>query len=482
MIYGDKVTPLPIGTTAIIFILCLLGSMSITMMFSFLPQLVKSFGISEVDIGHYAGIIAAALFAGRAISSMLWGYLTDLKGAKFATILSATTLSIATLAFGFSTFYKWALVTRFLQGLFMGINVATKALTNEICDDTNQEFGITILTSSYSTGLVIGPSIGAYLAFPVVQYPKLFTEGSPFGRYPVLLPILILVLSFVLATSLAVYIFLTDERKKKLKLADMESELMKKKIESSQTENETGKTTSSLGTFFKDSKIMRVLCEKDSALSCILYGIYPPIYIVFDELFPVLAATSKKYGGFGFSTINIGEVLTAVAIISLFAVIPLATKLIKKYRAKTVFIYCTVLQSLLFPVVVLLAHISNTTLFWILLILVMVIIRLCMDTSSIAATLILNNSVEANLVGTVNGIGMTLSGIGRMVAPPLFGTLFSWSLKNVANVKENKHPLSFPFNQYFAFYMLTITGILTAVFVLFFPNSINYRKESPRTK
>ncbi|XP_057306352.1 uncharacterized protein LOC130644670 [Hydractinia symbiolongicarpus] len=478
-IYGNKTTPLSTGITATLFILSLLGSMSITMVFSFLPQLIKSFGITEVEVGHYAGIIAASLYSGLAFSSILWGYLADVKGAKFATILSSLSLTIATLAFGFSTFYKWALVTRFLQGFFMGVNVVTKALMADVCDDSNQALGMTILTCSYATGIVLGPSIGAFLAFPTIQYPKVFSKDSLFGRFQVLLPNLVLVVSFVVATSLAVCTLPSKRRKKTVDvIKDAKNSEIDELIQKKEEKN-SKKAVSFSWNLFKESKIMKVLSQKECILASILYTIYPPVCTVFDELFPVFAATSRKYGGYGFSTSNIGVALVTVSIISIFAVISLFSKLIVRYGAKKVFIYCAIFQSLLFPVPVMLAKVVyNTKLFWILLILVLIIIRVCIEGTVITAVLIMNNSASADSIGTINGIGLTLSCFGRMAGPPLFGSIFSWSLKNVANVEENKHPLGFPFNQYFAFYLLAILGLLIAVFVGTFPNTVNYKKES----
>ena len=40
----------------------------------------------------------------------------------------------------------------------MGMNVAVKALLCSICDDSNIAMGMTIITSSYSVGLIVGPS------------------------------------------------------------------------------------------------------------------------------------------------------------------------------------------------------------------------------------------------------------------------------------------------------------------------------------
>ncbi|XP_057308427.1 uncharacterized protein LOC130646269 isoform X1 [Hydractinia symbiolongicarpus] len=431
------------------------------------------------------------------------------------TIASATTLSFATLAFGFSSHFNWALIARLLQGCFMGINVVIKAFMADICDDTNQGFGMTLLMCSYSTGLILGPSIGAFLAFPALQYPKLFSKESFFGRFAILLPHIFVVVCFIVVIPMAVYI-LPDDKSKQNKTARKQSVDLTEKIKeisqdngcdlkdadehyytTSFTENEqilnrkskkkqylsintlehsTEENNCYNGTLLRESKLVKCI-QKPCLLSCLLYGSYAIIAIGYDELFPIFAATSKKYGGFAFTTSNIGVSLLVVAAVSVVLEIPLATKLIAKYGAKRVFIACTMLQSFLFPMHVVLTQISNTTLFWFLLIFTLIVTRLCIEGSLITVAVFLNNSVEAELLGTANGIGMTVSAVGRMIAPSLFGTLFSWSLKNVTNIEENKHPFGFPFNQYFVFYLMSFIGILNAVFVGSFPDSINYKKK-----
>ena len=52
--------------------------------------------------------------------SLFWGYISDIKGKKTAALLSAVGLMLSTLAFAFSFNYNWALITRFVQGCFMG--------------------------------------------------------------------------------------------------------------------------------------------------------------------------------------------------------------------------------------------------------------------------------------------------------------------------------------------------------------------------
>ncbi|XP_022777719.1 protein ZINC INDUCED FACILITATOR-LIKE 1-like [Stylophora pistillata] len=49
----------------IVFLSTLCSAMSITILFPFLPAMVKSFGISDEDTGYFAGLIASSMFIGR---------------------------------------------------------------------------------------------------------------------------------------------------------------------------------------------------------------------------------------------------------------------------------------------------------------------------------------------------------------------------------------------------------------------------------
>ena len=154
LLYSEGVNPLPTQIIVMIYILNLGSAMTMTMVFAFLPRMVKYFGASEVDAGHYAGLIGSALFMSRVIFSVFWGYLSDARGRKFALMLSAGGLGLASLAFGFSSSFYWALITRFIQGAFMGIIVITKSILADVCDETNFSLGLSILISSFSVGLM----------------------------------------------------------------------------------------------------------------------------------------------------------------------------------------------------------------------------------------------------------------------------------------------------------------------------------------
>ena len=89
--------------------------------------------------------------------------MTDTYGVKKIALISGTCLGITTLAFGFSTTFWWALITRFLQGCSIGISVVCKACIAAVCDNTNMAHGMSIIVTSFFAGLVLGPALGGNL-------------------------------------------------------------------------------------------------------------------------------------------------------------------------------------------------------------------------------------------------------------------------------------------------------------------------------
>ena len=55
----------------------------------------------------------------------------------------------------------------------------------------------------------------------------------------------------------------------------------------------------------------------------------------------------------------------------------------------------------------------------------------------------------------------------RLVAPTIFGRIFSWSLHNVKGVEGNEHPLGFPFNHYFSFFVMSVVAVICTLILLF---------------
>ena len=72
---------------------------------------------------------------------------------------------------------------------------------------------------------------------------------------------------------------------------------------------------------------------------------------------------------------------------------------------------------------------------------------------------------------------MLINILFRALGPVVFGSIFSWSLRNIKNVEGNKNALGFPFNQYFAFFVMSIISFFNMIFVSQFPERLNRKKD-----
>lgn len=106
---------LTIKLRVVVFITVTLYTMTTTFVFSFLPHMVKSFGASEIKAGYYSGIIASCVYIGRLCCSMFWGYLADVKGKRFCSVITQSCLFVSTIVFGYSRSIYWAAGARLLR-------------------------------------------------------------------------------------------------------------------------------------------------------------------------------------------------------------------------------------------------------------------------------------------------------------------------------------------------------------------------------
>ncbi|KAF8706467.1 hypothetical protein HU200_030740 [Digitaria exilis] len=108
------------------------------------------------------------------------------KGVPYKELLF---VGITSFASGTCVIYDWqsvkywmAIATRFLLGALNGFLAPVKAYSIEVCQPEQQALGISIVNTAWGMGVIIGPTIGGYLAQPAKQYPNLFHENSVFGR------------------------------------------------------------------------------------------------------------------------------------------------------------------------------------------------------------------------------------------------------------------------------------------------------------
>ncbi|XP_057302259.1 uncharacterized protein LOC130636530 isoform X2 [Hydractinia symbiolongicarpus] len=446
--------------------------------------LVMSFGTSEADTGYYAGIIASSMGIGQTIFSLIWGSIADGKGKKTTLIASTASMMIATLAFGFSRSFTWAVTTRFIVGASLGISLISKSIIADVCDDTNMAFAMTILLSTVSVGFIIGPSLAGFLAFPAEQYPDTFSQDSVFGRFGILLPNLVLAIGLAIGIILIVLFIPNKTRTKNGGTPLLNSSTQTKEdLITRAVENATGeKKSSQYATFslhskdnaqqrgwrtwltkVKTYKLIKLICTKDYARVNVVYFTIGMNAFGNHEILPLFAASSTEYHGMGFSTSKIGLTLLMVSACFLPCQLSIIPKIIRRYGSRKTLIGCNLLLAFVCPWTPILVNIiSNRTAAWMAVVVVSFLQRLCMATVFVSINILLNNSVSPDLLGSANGFSMIFLSLGRMIAPLIVGSTYSWSLKNILDVSSNYNPIGFPFDQHFSFYVLSMMAIFNS--------------------
>ncbi|XP_047143251.1 uncharacterized protein LOC105849351 isoform X3 [Hydra vulgaris] len=474
LFYSEGSAPLPIRICFVLFTITLFNAVSMTSVFSYLPRLVKDFGSTEIDAGRKSGIIASAMFISRIFSSLLWGYVCDKCGKKLSLLLSGGCVAISTLMFGFSFNYPWTVVTRFLQGFSMGIMVITKAYMSDICDDSNLATGMGVIFSGYNIGLVIGPSMAGFLVFPVEKYPKVFRKDHWMCQQQFLTP--------HYKTSVDRDSLLIEDKKDSSMFnvdaylnCSVNLEILKKsKNESTRLIDSKPSKLKKFLMLLKMSSFAKLLRNKDFLISSMLYGLYTLFTIGYEELFPVFASTSIEYGGLGMSTSEIGLLYLIVSVAMFIAQLVFINKMIDKFGSKKIFISSSLIFGFLMPLIPLISIIKNKIFLWIILWINQVFVRIAMMSGFTAINIFINNSVASDLTGLANGVGMSVSCIGRSIGPASFGSLFTWSLAYKGR--------QFPFNQYFSFLLILVVTVAVSLISLCVPESLNKKKTESTQK
>lgn len=491
--------------------------MSITLLFPFLPAMIKSFGISHEDTGYYAGLVASSMFIGRTVASYFWGWLADKFGRRPIVIVSLSLLLAGMLGFGLSLSLYTAIVTRFWCGLNSALVGTCKAIiiVSEASDDTNQAIGMSVILTAWNVGLIVGPAIGGFLAQPTEKYPNIFPKGSFFDKFPFLLPCLFNCTLMLIAIVLN-YLFLeetlvksenveTDElfpmkstdqldnqdglnKSGNLEMSeiggteefdsppvDEDLEILIKSDVDSKTPRNCQSACCCCNTCgcckaLRRSKLAILLRDRNVIVSIAAYCMASFVVIGLDELFPLWAATQHSLGGLDFSTNQIGTALLVVSVPLLVLHIILYPKFERRLGAIRVF---QVANAFLGVTVLIMPFIntyySRPTVLWPLLLLILLFMKLNTGFAFSSTGILVNNTVGSELLCSVNGLAATGASISRAVAPVVAGSAFAWSI-------NHGFKPGFSLNVCFAFLLLSIGGVLTIGFSCFLPEGLNRRQ------
>ncbi|XP_074310751.1 protein ZINC INDUCED FACILITATOR-LIKE 1-like [Silene latifolia] len=443
---------LPLKTLAGVWVIVLCNALPISSLFPFLYFMVRDFHIAkeEADVGYYAGFVGCSFMLGRALTSVLWGMIADRYGRKPVIIFGTASLVVFNTLFGLSTNFWMAITTRFLLGSFNGLLGPVKAYISEICREEHQATGMSVITTAWGIGLVIGPALGGLLAQPAEKYPGIFSEDSLFGRFPYFLPCLITSIFAALVTVGAFWLPESLHKHKPTQSSEYDS------YEAEEAAIWTSDDKLTKAEFDESTFLPRKSLYKNWPLmsSIIVYCVFSLHDMAYTEVFSLWAVSPRNLGGLSYSTQDVGTILSITGVGMLIFQLFLYPQIDKIFGQVMIVRLCGMLSIPLLQCYPFIALLSGLSLAVVLnsASVVKNIISTCIITSSF---ILQNRAVDQDQRGAANGISMTTMSLFKAVGPACGGALLSWS--------EKRQDTSFLPGTHMIFFLLNMVSVVGVV-------------------
>lgn len=163
--------------------------------------MVQDLNGTDVNASFYAGLLVSGYAVAEALTSMMWGAISDRYGRKPVVLFGLCGVALSSLLFGLAKKYWVALLARFVGGALNGNVSVMQTMVAEMVMHTPQHEpkAYAVQPFVWFLGSIIGSAMGGFLAKPAEFYPDIFPEDGLFGRFPYLLPNLVAVAVIVLA-------------------------------------------------------------------------------------------------------------------------------------------------------------------------------------------------------------------------------------------------------------------------------------------
>ncbi|KZL83315.1 major facilitator superfamily transporter [Colletotrichum incanum] len=163
-------------------------------------------------ISSQAGVLHASFTAAQFITAMIWGRLADSKrfGRKTVLMIGLLGTCFSCVGFGFSRSFAQALVFRCIGGATNGNVGVLRTMISEIVREKKfQARAFILLPMTFNIGVIIGPILGGILSDPAGSYPSLFGDVEFFKNYPYAAPNLLSAI-FLSCAALSVWLCLDE--------------------------------------------------------------------------------------------------------------------------------------------------------------------------------------------------------------------------------------------------------------------------------
>ncbi|XP_057807977.1 protein ZINC INDUCED FACILITATOR 1-like isoform X2 [Salvia miltiorrhiza] len=358
---------------------------------------------------------------GRAVSSTLWGVIADRYGRKPVIIIGCAAVVVFNALFGLSINYWMAIITRFLLGSMNGLLGPIKAYACETVRDEYQSYGLSAVSTAWGTGLVIGPALGGFLAQPADKFPGIFTSDSFWARFPYFLPCLI---TSIFAAFVTIACFWIPESLHTHNSENTSSEGSYDTLEAAIQQSdikEMEENTASKKSLFKNWPLMS---------SIIVYCTFSLHDMAYSEIFSLWAESPSRLGGLGYSTEDVGTVLSISGLGLLVfqsSLYPIVEKILGPIMVSRVLGIISIPLLTSYHYIAMLSGITLS-----IMLNIASLLKNVLSISIVTGLFILQNrAVDQDQRGAANGMAMTFVSLFKAVGPLGGGALFSWAEKRL---------------------------------------------------
>ncbi|KAH7385126.1 major facilitator superfamily domain-containing protein [Cadophora sp. MPI-SDFR-AT-0126] len=183
---------------AILFLCRLVDFLQVASLQAYVFYQLKSFdtSLSDAAVSTQAGILQGCFSGAQVLTAILWGKAADARwcGRKMVLLIGLGGTAISCLGYGFATTFFWAVFWRVIGGGINGTVGIIRTMIAEITKEKKyQSRAFLILPMSFNVAGILGPIMGGLLANSAVTLPDIFGPEGCFGfswiaSYPYALP------------------------------------------------------------------------------------------------------------------------------------------------------------------------------------------------------------------------------------------------------------------------------------------------------
>jgi MFS family permease len=427
---------------------------------SYMVEQLRSFdiGIPDVSLSYQAGVLQGSFTFAQIVTSILWGRAADspLIGRKKVLLIGLLGTAVSCIGVAFSQSFVEMVTWRVLGGAVNGTVGAARTMVAESVDKKWHSRAFLLLPVAFNVANILGPVVGGALVHPVSTHPHVLGVTQASGlleAYPYALPSLLCTALLSIEAGL-VATFLNETlatKRHDLSFTDQLTDTYRGIVmvlcgHNDEHSHITSEKRSTQSTRLPFSKIWtpNVLWTLLSvAIFDLHMGAFSGLWIIFLSTPRATSATTTTAthftGGLSFSHSLLGSSLAILGLLGLTLQLLLYPWANARFGLMRCFRYSLALFPLAYLLAPYLALLPSATappqpasgmLIWLGISLVLTL-QVSARTFALPASIILvnNASPHPSVLGTIHGVGQSVSSAMRTLGPVAGGYWFGLGLK-----------------------------------------------------